>query len=139
MVLIKAGLDVLYTLMSIDNEIHPSELKEIMKFLLKAGFEMENNQTKSREGDYEHFLLQMGTLSALDRDALTKRCQSSVQYLKEQANQVQREKIIEYATTIILADGRISPEEKQLLEYIAGQWEINIKSLLDQYEEISRN
>ncbi len=130
MVNIDAGLDVLYCLMTVDNEIHEKELKEIFRFLLKAGFEIEDNHLRTRDADYESLILKMGTLSSLSREALENRFVQSSDFLQKNLNQAQKEKFMDYALDMVAADGKILPEEKNLLDILAEKWEISLEAKL---------
>lgn len=129
MVKIEAALEILYCLMTVDNEIHETELKEILRFLLKAGFEVAENHLKTRDQEYEGLILKMGTLSALSRDALQQKYTQARDYLQTHLTADQKQRIMDYAVDMIVADGQVRPEEKELLQDLSLAWQVPMRDL----------
>lgn len=129
--LFEAGLDILYVLMTIDNEIAESELGEMMRFLLRCGLEIGQQRQSYQPPELERLILEMGMLNAMQKKNLIARFQRSAEFFKEKTDPVIREKMIEFSLQMIAADGKITFEEDEYFNLLGKIWEMDTHSIIE--------
>jgi len=141
--LVEAGLDILFYLMNVDNIVSPSEMQEIIKYLLKARREILHGNNVYTEGaDIENVSMEIGLLYNLSREDLKKRYHKAVEYFNTHALQEQKEKLIYFALKLIEADGNITKDFRpryakfamQLLRLGSGEKTLHTFFLNDEKE-----
>lgn len=129
MTIYEAGMDILYLLMSIDNEIAETEVEEMMKYLIKCGNELGDGI--SERPSLPILIMEIGLLGELDREKLLRRWYTSVNYFAENTSPEQLGKMFEFALDMIAADGKIVPEERKYFTILGEAWEMDSASLIE--------
>ena len=126
----QAAFDILYALMLADGIIEDSEIEVIKDFLRQESIQNSHlfNHEKPYFGDCNHSK-ELEYLKSLDKEGLNRRFKKAVKSVKTwlaegQASGSFQKNLFEFGEKMIAADGKIVPEEKELIEYIASEWEM---------------
>ncbi len=128
--LFDAGLNILYVLMTVDQDIAETEIQEIMKYLLRCGFEMAENRLQVNQPEMEKMIMEMGLLGALPKEKLQERFGRSAEFFAQHTTEYQKKKMIDFALKMIAADGVIMESEKDYFNILGQRWKLDTEKYI---------
>lgn len=128
----QAALDILYALMMADGNADESEF-EVIKDFLKTEFARAGSLFNEKHSLFSgtNFAMEYAYLKGLDGKTLRSRFQKAVKSFGEwtsdhpEAGKLKND-IMDFALKLIAADGKLTPEEKELISVIGANWDIAI-------------
>lgn len=138
--LFDAGLNILYALMTVDNEIAESEIQEITKYLLRCGFEMAENRIDVAKPEMEDLIMEIGLLGSLSGERLKEQFEVSADFFAAHTSEYQRLKMIDFALKMIAADGVIRDSEKEYFGILGEKWGLDTdRYIKEKIEDMKRD
>ncbi|MCA2939992.1 MAG: TerB family tellurite resistance protein [Microcystis sp. M113S1] len=118
----QAVFEILYILCCVDGEVDESETEVIVKFIKQNADSI--YFTPSEVIDSLYTLTEEGVMEELS---------NAVHSFKNSSTATERTALMTFAVELVLADGYITKEEKDLLHIIANTLNLDLNRLLDQY------
>ncbi|OHD57070.1 MAG: hypothetical protein A2Y33_09085 [Spirochaetes bacterium GWF1_51_8] len=132
----QAGFDILYALMACDGHIDDNEIDVIKEFLHTERVKHSAlfNYEKPYYGEC-NYLKERDYLKVLEQSALKRRFTKAVQmiahWIQTDPNAMNFEKeLTRFAVKMIMADGLLADAERELIDIIAKEWNLDTDELL---------
>lgn len=126
----QAGLDILYAFMLADSHVDDREFNIIQKYLA------DEKVHRSALFNHEHSMhsevnltKEFAYLKSLDAETIKRRFKKAVasfrDWVKDDAEgPAFMQKTLDFAVSLVSADGKITPEEQELIDFIKKEWKL---------------